>query len=290
MNDRDGERPSDSELEAMVARARVAVMSGVASRRGLWRRLSRPTVALGVVGVVAAGGIAYAAVDRSASVPPEAHMGPSAVEIGTPGPGDKWLNVSLSFRCEPGESFVLRDDRSTIFSYECGDESTVAESDGRGIGGRGVADSVPADEVHGTRLVMSSDLSNNYVITATWGPRALIEMDVVLPEDGPDGKPDWEMPAYRVNEYGLTVGVPTIRTPQSAWPDLYPVTFKGQEAYFIKADMVDAIPGTPEEAKRRSEERRRLGLDVDGKSYQFVYAADGKTRLGKKHTGSYGSE
>lgn len=287
MNEQMRERPGDAAFDEMVARAKVAAMSGVASRQRWWRRLSRPTMALGVAGVVAAGGIAYAAVDRPAPEPPETYKGPSVIEIGSPGPGDKWLNISVSYRCEPGESLAVRDDRSTFLSYDCEGESTSSSPGLEGVGGRGVADSIPVDEVHGTRLVVTSDLSNNYLVTATWGPRAQIEMQGTLPEDGPDGEPDWAMPAYEVNEYGLTVGAPTVRTPESAWPDLYPVEFKGEEAYFIKADMVGNIPGTLEEGKRQTAERRRLGLEVNGKSYQFVYAADGKTKLGKKFVGTY---
>jgi hypothetical protein len=95
------------------------------------------------------------------------------------------------------------------------------------------------------------------------------------------------MPDYPVNEYGLTVGTRNTRTPEADWPDLVPVTFHGKEAYFIKSDMVNQMAGNPEEAVRQMKERRKLGLDVDGKIYQFVYAADGKTRLGKVYVGSY---
>src|SRR4051794_38671153 len=178
------ERPTDADLANLVARSRVLVMSEVSSRRAWWRRLSRSTVALGVVGTVAAGGIAYAAVERTAEPPPETHTGPSVVEIGKPGPGDKWLNVSVSFRCEPSESFVLRDAMSKIFSYNCHHESTSGDP---GLGGRGVMKSVPVGDVHGMRLVMTSDLSSNYLVTATWGPRASMLEQGALPDDGRDG-------------------------------------------------------------------------------------------------------
>jgi hypothetical protein len=156
--------PTDTDMAGVVLGARAVVMAEVSSRRAWWRRLSRSTVIVGAVGAVAAGGIAYAAVERTADQPPETHKGSSAVEIGTPATGDKWLNVSVSFRCEPGESFVLRDAKSKIFSYNCGHESTSSQA---GLAGRGLMKSIPVHKVRGTRLVMTSDLSSNYLVTAT---------------------------------------------------------------------------------------------------------------------------
>lgn len=285
------ERPTDADLANVVAGSRVRVMSEVSSRRAWWRRLSRSTIALGVVGTVAAGGIAYAAVERTADQPPETHTGPSVVEIGTPGPGDKWLNVSVVYRCRPGESFALRDATSELLSAECDRESDPEQVDPvkGGVRSHGIRKSVRAGQVHGTTLRVVGDLSSNYRITASWGPRAVMEPAEVLPPTGSDGKPEWDIPDYTVNEYGLTVGRPTINTPESAYPDLFPVTFKGNEAYILKRDMLGEDAGNPKEALRQMKERRRMGLDVHGRIYQFVYAADGKTRLGKMYVGSYSS-
>ncbi|KAA1395416.1 hypothetical protein [Aeromicrobium ginsengisoli] len=270
-------RPDDAEIAAMVAGVRPVVLRHAASRRW-WRRLSRPAVLASVAGAVAVGGMAYAAVERTTGSAPETHTGDSVLSIGKPGPKDNWLNVSVTYRCAPGESFELRDAKKEIFSRDCGTESSSEGDDGR----RGMLKSIPVDEVNGTRLVMTSDFSHDYRLTATFGPRAAMAQANVLPPTGPDGKPAWDIPDYTVNEYGLTVGAPRVSTPESAYPDLYPVQFEGREAYILKKDMLGEVAGNPTEAVRQMKERRRLGLiDAKGNVYQFVYAADGKTRLGK---------
>lgn len=239
-------------------------------------------------GVIAAGGIAYAAVELPTAVVPEAAKGSSVVEIGNPGRTDKWLNVSVTYRCVKGEKFVLRDDVKELLSATCDrtDQSTV---EGGGTDGGGLMKSFRLREIRGSRLVMTSNLTQNYVVSAVWGERALLNGIDPLPADGPDGKPGWKFPNYEVNEYGLTVGPIYADSPQEAWPDLWPVSYKGEDAYFLTSEMRDPIGGTSAEQRKLDRERKRLGLDVDGKTYQFVYAADGKTRLGKKYTGSYSS-
>jgi hypothetical protein len=109
------ERPSDTEVDLWVRDVRPHVLAHVGSRRW-WRRLSRPTVALGVVGIVAAGGIAYAAVEqtRTDEALPEIRRGSSVVEIGRPGARDKWLTISVTYRCTKGETISVRDETPSI--------------------------------------------------------------------------------------------------------------------------------------------------------------------------------
>lgn len=281
------QRPSELDIDAWVAQARPHVVARATSRRW-WRRLSRPTVALGVAGMVAAGGIAYAAVERTRpSEPlPEIRRGSSVVEIGRPGPGDKWLNVSVTYRCKKGERILVRDETHELMSGDCLEDSTEV-----GVTSRGVSGSRRADEIHGTQLTVTTDISREYRVDATWGPRASMPMARAMPSVGPDGTANWDVPTYPVNEYGLTVGNRvTVNTPESAWPDLMPTTYKGHEAYFRTKDSLGQMAGTPEEAVREMRERKQQGLNVDGKLYQFVYAADGRTRLGKKYVGSTSSK
>lgn len=281
-------RPSDAEIAAMVARVRPEVLHNASS--GRWRsRWSRPAIVASFVSAVAVGGVAYAAVERATDEPPETHTGDSVLVIGEPGAKDKWLNISLTYRCRAGESYVLRDDTAKVMSGDCGRETELDRIDPTegGVRSRGVRKSVPVDEVHGTELRFESDLSSRYRLTATWGPRALMEPADTLPADGADGKPAWDIPDYEVNEYGLTVGAPRINTPESAYPDLFPVRFEGREAYILKKDMLGEDAGNPAEAVRQMKEQRRLGLiDARGNIYRFVYAADGKTRLGKMLVGT----
>jgi hypothetical protein len=279
------ERPSETEIESWVAAVRPHVVAR-AGRRGWLRRLRPPLVAGAVVGAVAVGGLAYAAVERTRGpgAVPEIRHGASVVEIGAPAAGDRWLNLSMTYRCREGERFSVRDDRHELVAGRCED------SDGRGVTSRGISRSVPADEVRGTRLSVVSDLSREYRVDATWGPRRSMPRAQAMPSVGPDGVAAWDLPRYRVNQYGLTVGDSyTINTPESARPDLLRTTYRGRVAYFRTSEEM-AMPGSPEEAVRQTEERRALGLDVDGRLYRFVYAADGKTRLGKVHVGDYTQE
>jgi hypothetical protein len=279
------ERPSDMEIGEWVAAVRPRVLARVGS--GGWlRRLRPPLVAGAVVGAVAVGGLAYAAVERTRAPgpAPEIRHGSSVVEIGRPAAGDRWLNLSITYRCRAGERFAVRDDRHELVAGRCKDD------DGRGLTSRGIAKSVPADDVRGTRLSVVSDLSREYRVDATWGPRRSMPMAQAMPSVGPDGVAAWDLPRYPVNEYGLTVGDSIkINTPESAWPDLLRTTYRGRVAYFKTSEEM-AMPGSPEEAVRQMKQRRALGLDVDGRQYRFVYAADGTTRLGKIHIGDSRSE
>lgn len=279
------ERPSEAEIAEWVAVVRPRVLAR-AGRGGWLRRLRPPLVAGAVVGAVAAGGLAYAAVEhtRAPGPAPEIRHGSSVVEIGRPAAGDRWLNLSMTYRCREGERFSLRDGRHELMAGRCRD------GDGRDVTSRGIAKSVPSDEIRGARLSVVSDLSREYRVDAAWGPRRSMPIAQAMPSVGPDGVAAWDLPRYPVNEYGLTVGdTYTINTPESARPDLLRTTYRGRVAYF-KTSEDTAMVGSPEEAVRQMQERRALGLDVHGRLYRFVYAADGTTRLGKVHVGDYKEE
>lgn len=269
------ERPSDAEIDAWVANVRGPVLAHAVPRR--WWKVKRSLVVGSVVGAVAAGGLAYAAVERTRTAePPTTVKGDSVVEIGRPGPDDKWLNVSVSFRCEKGERISVSAGSNELMESGCPKNGTVT------YGERGMIGSRPVSEIRETELVVRSNLTHHYAIEASFGPRAVTVGPGRLPPEGPDGKPKWDIPTYPVNEYGLTVGSRiTINTPDSAWPDLMPTTYKGQEGYFRTADN-QGWAGTSEEVTRQRRERREQGLEVGKKRYAWVYAADGKTRLGKK--------
>ena len=278
------ERPSDTEVATWVVDARSPVLAH-AHARGWWRRLSRPLVVGSFVGAVAAGGIAYAAVERTrtAEAPP-VFTGDTTVEIGAPGPSDAWLNISVVFRCDKGDRISISDDVRQLMESGCPKNGTVT------YGERGMFKSEPVSEVVGTRLRVKSTISRVYRIKARWGPRAQDGTVSALPPDGADGKPAFDLPTYPVNEYGLTVGDRiTINQPEEAYPDLQPTTYRGKVAYFRTADQ-SQMAGNPAEAVRMMKERERLGLHVDGKIYQFVYEADGKTVLDKVFVGTYREE
>ena len=269
------ERPTHAEIDAWVAGARGPVLRHAVPRR--WWRVRRSLVAGAVVGVVAAGGIAYAAVERTRTVePPKTVKGNSVIEIGTPAPGDKWLNISVWFRCEKGERISISAGANELMESGCPKNGTVSYGD------RGMTGSKPVGEIHATQLVVRSTITHQFAIDASFGPRAVTTVLHGLPPEDTDGTLQWDIPEYPVNEYGLTVGSRiTMNTPSSAWPDLMPVTFRGEQGYFRKIDSIGQEPGTPEEARRQKQERREQGLEVGKKRYQWVYAADGKTRLGK---------
>lgn len=282
------ERPSDAEVEGWVIASRSSVLAHANTRR--WRRrLSRPMVIGSVVGAVAAGGIAYAAVERT-RIPdaPPTVRGNSFIEIGAPHPEDRWLNLSISYRCKPGERFELKDGDQRVAWADCDQQSFRDPKDPAKLvpGPGGLAKSIPVEDVVSTRLTMISTLTDAAVVDAEFGRTSAMSMPEILPPNGTDGLPAWDLPSYPVNEFGLTVGSRiTVNTPYSAWPDLIPTTYRGQVAYF-RADDNRLMPGNPKEAVRMMKERERLGLDVEGKIYRFVYAADGKTRLGKVFVGT----
>lgn len=273
------ERPSDAELDAWVAQARGPVLAHAVPRR--WWKVKRSLVAGSLVGVVAAGGLAYAAVERTRTAePPTTVKGDSVIEIGRPAPGDKWLNLSVVFRCEKGERISISAGSKELMESGCPKNGTVT------YGERGMSGSKPASEIRASELMVHTSLTHHYAIEASFGPRPVTVGPGRLPPEGPDGKPQWDIPSYPVNEYGLTVGTRiTINMPHSAWPDLMPTTYQGQVAYFRTADDL-AMAGTLEEARRQMREQKRMGLKRGHKIYKFVYAADGKTRLGKVFAGT----
>jgi hypothetical protein len=271
------ERPSEAEIAAWVADARRPALAHAVPRR--WWRVRRSLVVGAVVGAVGAGGLAYAAVERArtseAPEPPRTVKGDSVVQIGRPGPEDKWLNLSVWFRCEKGERISISSGGHEFMESGCPKNGTVSYGD------RGMSGSKPIGEIRSTELVIRSTLSHQAAIEAAFGPRPVVPQFRGLPPEGPDSSLQWDLPTYPVNEYGLTVGSRiTINTPDSAWPDLIPTTYRGKIAYFRTADT-QGLAGTLEEARRQTRERREQGLDVGKKRYQWVYAADGRTRLGK---------
>lgn len=288
MRDLVEERPSDAEFDQMVARSRDQLLKSIRGEsRPWWRRMSRFTV---IASIVVAGGVAggaYAATQALFPSPPEVIAGGSTVvRLDEPAPGDKWLNVGIVYSCGSGESFTLRNGDDIIFDVDC-DAMFPGEDPAIGAGGgRGIYDSIPVGDVHGRALTLDSNLSHDYRIEASFGPTEEMQ-PLVLPGRGADGEVDWAAPDYEVNEYGLTVGVPKANTPEDQWPDLYPVMFEGREAYFLGEEMNGPMPMNLDEMKKRTDEQRREGLvDDKGNVYRKVYAADGKTVLGKKWIGT----
>lgn len=304
------DRPSDAEFDDMVTRGHTKIRQALRlESRPWWRRLSRlTTVSVVVVAAGVAAGGAYAATQLLTPSPPPVFTGNTVVKLDAPAPGDKWLNVQIAYSCRPGEHFTLKYGEQTIFDEDCDagyystDESmsgTPPGSDpggmrpkaaGPGRGERGISKSLPMGDVHGRKLTMDSTLTNNYRIDATFGPTATLKQ-LVLPGQRADGSIDWATPDYKVNKYGLTVGVPKINTPEDQWPDLYPVNFQGREAYFLSKDMNQPELTNPAEARANTDRQRREGLiDDKGNMYTRVYAADGKTVLGKIKTGTVSSK
>lgn len=297
--------PSDAEFDEMVAGVhRKILQTQQVESRPWWKKWSRLTTA--TVIVVCAGGVAggaYAATQLLASTPPPVFNGNTVVTLDAPAAGDKWLNVQIAYTCRPGEHFTLKNGKQTIFDEDCDaghystDKSMSVEQPksgggtpsglpvGQGSAQRGLYKSLLIDDVDGDTLRMTSTLTRDYRIAAAFGPTAAMKQ-LVLPGRRADGAVDWATPDYTVNEYGLTVGLPKINTPEDQWPDLYPVTFRGREGYFLGRDMRSQQLVDPSEAKAHREKRRRDGLiDDKGNLYAKVYAADGKTVLGKQLVG-----
>lgn len=290
MTDLVQDRPSDAEFDQMIARSHIQLRQSIGEgARPWWRRMSRFTV---IASIVVAGGVAggaYAATQALFPPPPEVIAGgDSVVHLDKPAPGDKWLNVGIAYTCKPGEHFTLRNADTVIFDEDC-DAMYYSDSeegpDGRAA--RGISKSIPIAEVDGRTLTMDSSLTRDYRIKATFGPIEVLQQ-ITLPGRGADGKVDWATPDYEVNEYGLTVGTPKMNTPEDQWPDLYPVLFEGREAYFLGKDMNRAQPTNPAGAVKYMDDMRREGLiDDKGNIFAKVYAADGKTVLGKILTGTF---
>lgn len=308
--DQQGHRPSEADFDDMVAHTHTTMRRAMRSESlPWWRKLSRLTTVVGaLVATGAVAGGAYAATQLfTPSPPPAVHTGSTVVKLDTPAPDDKWLNVQMAYTCKPGERFTLRDGDRVIFDENCDanhystDESmagsgtssdSAASSDQGAANGRaqrGISKSIPIAEVNGAKLVLDSTLSRDYRIVAVFSPTAEMTR-LVLPGRKPDGQTDWATPDYTINEYGLTVGQPKINTPEDQWPDLYPITFQGREAFLLGADMMGRLAMTPEQAIKEKDRRRREGLiDDKGNLYNKVYAADGKTVLGKLLTGTTSS-
>jgi hypothetical protein len=301
------DRPSEVDFDAMVTRVHATIRRTVrAESRPWWRRLSRlTTVAVAVVATGAVAGGAYAATQLFTPSPPPAVLtGDNVIKLDKPAPEDKWLNVQMVYTCKPGEHFTLRDGERVIFDQRCRSESrshdestadpkSAASPDSSVVSGRadrGIALSIPIEEVNGRQLVLDSTLSRDYRIEAVFSPTAEMK-HLVLPGRRADGQTDWATPDYTVNSFGLTVGQLNINTPEGQGPDLIPITFKGREAYILGEDWSKPWPMNPEQAVKDQERQRREGLlDDKGNIYSKVYAADGKTVLGKIHVGTTSSQ
>jgi hypothetical protein len=277
------ERPTAAETEAWVAHVRPVVMSRVSGRRR-WRRLARPTVALSVVGAVAVGGIAYAAVERTKTPEaPPAVRGNDVIAIGRPGPDDRWLNLSISYRCKPGQGFELRDDRHVLAGATCDQQMFPDEDDPTKLteGPGGIQKSVPISKVFGTELTLKSTLTVDVVVSATYGPTTNGRSPVQLPKADSDGRLQWKLPTYRVNEFGLTVGKILADVPESAYPDLVPYELDGREVYVRSESFTRELPGRPEKIDRvEADLARGVRTDAQGRVLFKAYEADGKTFVG----------
>lgn len=274
-------RPSDAEIDAWVAGARGRVLAHATPRRW-WRR----SLLVGsVVGAVAAGGLAYAAVERTRTPePPTTVKGDSVIEIGRPAPGDKWLNLSISYRCKPGEGFDLRDEGRRVAWADCDLQSFPDEKDPTKLipGPGGIQKSIPIDKVRGTKLILESTLTDAAIVKAEFGSTSAMSGPELLPPNGPDGKPAWVIPTYPVNEYGLTVGNIRMNVPESAYPDLIPFELDGREVYVLKRTFIIELPSHPDEtfSSERIDRARGIRRDAQGGERFAAYEADGKTFAG----------
>lgn len=277
------ERPSDVEIDAWVANVRGPVLAHAVPRR--WWKVKRTLVVGSVVGAVAAGGLAYAAVERTRTAePPITVTGDSVVEIGKPAPGDKWLNVSVSYRCKPGEGFDLRDEGRRLVWANCDLQSFPDENDPTKIvpGPGGIQKSIPIEDVRGTDLVLKSTLTDAAIVKAEFAPTSAMSGPEAVPPSGADGKPAWVMPTYPVNEFGLTVGSIRMEVPESAYPDLIPFKLEGREVYVLKRTYILKLPMGRGEPISREEIDRSRGIrrDAQGREQFEAYEADGKTFAG----------
>lgn len=283
-------RPSDAEFDQMIAHSYNQLHQSIRlDARPWWRKLSRFTV---ITSFVVAGGVAggaYAATQVLFPAPPEVIAGGgTVVHLDEPARGDKWLNIGMKYNCRPGEHLRLKNGDAVIFAVDCDAEGYSA--DDATVVSRGVSDSIPIGEVRGRTLTLDSNLTRDFRIKATFGPIKVVQQ-IVLPGRGGDGMVDWTTPDYEVNKYGLTVGPMMVNVPEGQEPDLVPVDFEGGVGYLLTKEMISDFPTDPDEIEAREDEQRRLGLlDDEGNIYTRVYAADGKTVLGKILTGTSSSE
>lgn len=302
--------PDDATFATALAETRGTVLR--AARRRPARRFL-PFVAGAVVAAGVGGGAV--AIIRT-DVVPETPVGDSIVRIGSPAPGDRWLNLSVAFSCVGGGRLRVLDGSTELVAIDCDrdfaedtDEETSAPDDGgnghspSGAGdgshppqavrapsratNRGMSKAVPVTDVTSDRLVVESTLDRRYLVQAVFSPTSQTALSWGVPTDGPDGTPDWQTPSWPVNEHGLTVGMPSVGAPPGVVPDLVPTWFEGRRAYFRGSDYLGTVVLDLDEAREQVRRDREEGLlDDDGTIYRWVYAADGRTRLGKVVTGS----
>lgn len=286
------QRPSDAEFDAMIASTRTSLIATLRSSTSPWWRRSTG-IALGVT-LLAGGGTATALAltdDSPAEAGPR--TGRTTIELGKPEPTDKYVNVTFTWRCNPGANYTLIEGGWGHFYEFCEDRDDRGKPERRANYVYTIGRDILLDGGSLT-LVLKSTLTEPYEITAAYGARP------ILPAPGVEGttpeelkEPYGQPPAYDTNEYGLTVGNPTIDTAPDDWPDLMPVELNGQPGY-LRTDDPGYEPGLQlpdvERLKAIDEARRKAGLiKQHGKRtdyYRFVYAADGKTILGKLYVGT----
>jgi|GEM_PF-6952185 len=298
------DRPTDAEFDRLITSAGRTVLRAVSERRRpWWRRMSRLGVAATAVLVV--GGVAGAAVAAKSlfDATPQVETGSTSFTLDEPSPADRWLNVQMQYTCSPGEHFTVTVGDDVVFDESCDamyydpipnqpelaadqtDQGPVPTPHPPGAD-RGLFKSIPIGDVSGRTVKVDSTLSHDYRVEAVFSPTSEMSM-LVLPGRRDDGNVDWATPDYVVNEYGLTVGVPRLNTPENQWPDLYPVRFEGRTGYLLGSEMHGGLIVDRDERIEIERQRRRDGLiDAKGNVYQRVYAADGKTVLGKMLVGS----
>lgn len=225
-----------------------------------------------------------AAVERTRTPePPPTVTGDSVIEIGRPAPGDKWLNLAISYRCKPGEGFDLRDGGRRVAWADCDLQSFPDEDDSTKLvpGPGGIQKSIPVGDVRGTALVLENTLTDAVIVKAEFAPTSAMSSPEQLPANGPDGKPEWVIPTYPVNKFGLTVGNIRVDVPESAYPDLIPFELDGREVYGLKRSFILQLPGRPGEFSREEVDRARgVREDEQGHLQLKAYEADGKSFAG----------
>lgn len=285
------QRPADEEFDAMIASSRASLLSTVRSTRSPWWRRTSGVV-LGAV--VLAGGATATGLAIADNQPDRAELrtGTTVLKLGVPKPGDKYVNVTFTWRCNPGGHFALQQaPGSSLIEGDCDEMNDRGERKRTDMEVWTLGGGVLRARGDLT-LTLKSNLREPYEFEAAYGARPIFSGPGV--EGGSDVQRAFgDPPKYRVNEYGLTVGVPKIDTATKDYPDLIPVLLNGREGYFRGDD-----PGyggrdeftNPDDYRKLWEEHRKAGLIKHrGKwidTYRFVYAADGKTVLGKLVSGS----
>lgn len=107
----------------------------------------------------------------------------------------------------------------------------------------------------------------------------------------PDGRAALEItPAWSVNEFGLTVGSPTVADIRAGnLPDLVPsLTDDGRNGFLIARDNYFPLAKNPAEASTFA--KRQQDQIVDGERVEQVFGPDGRTFLGTRSAGHFSSE